>query len=106
MRYKSRDWGYWIVLWKGKRFKIKLLRFKQGGAISLQRHIHRGEFWVCLKGYGKLRKGNQAETFSEGSYANIPRNYWHRYVAYRNTWILEIQYGEQCEETDIIRAGL
>lgn len=100
MRFARRPWGFWIVLLSRRNFKVKLLRFRKGGAISLQRHSHRHELWLFLSG-----RGHMAYTTPPiaGDYKMIRRFSKHQYRAEKATWILEIQYGEHCLESDIER---
>jgi len=109
-RIVRRAWGwYWTILDR-KHFKIKLLRFKAGAQCSLQYHSYRNELWLFLSGYGLFSKG--ANVYSE--YANgklVEKNEWrnvemlcpHQYNAMKVTYVLEIQYGDKCDEEDIVR---
>lgn len=101
MRFARRPWGFWLVLISRRTFKVKLLHFKKGGAISLQRHLHRHELWLFLSGEGKMAYSTPPKA---GDYKMIRRHHWHQYTARKPTWVLEIQYGTLCEESDIVRA--
>lgn len=90
-----------------KHFKVKLLRFNAGGAISLQRHEHRGEAWLFLSGLGNIcncEDGDFTGIAKAGDYWHAGKGKWHRYQAIKHTWVLEIQYGERCVEEDIVRS--
>mgnify|MGYP003660114658 CR=1 FL=1 len=100
MQFAKRPWGFWLTLYKGKHFKIKLIRFKIGKSLSLQRHEYRSELWVFLSGKGVMLN---AGAVHKGDYAFIQQGAWHKFIAGANTWVLEIQYGEKCEEIDIER---
>ncbi len=91
MRYVKRKWGYYITLLDRKHFKMKLLRFKKGGSLSIQKHYLRNELWVFLTGD------------HEGNYYHIPVGEYHTYHAQKKTWVLEVQYGDYCLEHDIVR---
>lgn len=39
-----------------------------------------------------------------GEHINIPVGWWHKFIAKKTTWVLEVQYGQECKEKDIIRA--
>lgn len=101
MQFARRPWGWWLVLLSRKHFKVKLLRFKRGGAISLQRHEHRNELWLFLSGGGKMAYSTAPRP---GDYKMIRHGHWHQYTATKPTLVLEIQYGSQCNEMDIERA--
>jgi hypothetical protein len=88
MQFVRRSWGWYFVILSRKNFKIKLLKFKRGGALSVQRHNFRKELWLFLK---------------EGSFREIQVGEVHTYYCVTPAYILEIQYGERCEESDIER---
>lgn len=100
MRFAKRPWGFWLILLQRKHFKVKLLRFKKGGAISLQRHKYRNELWLFLGGAGHMAYSTAPRI---GDYRMIRKKHWHKYTADKVTWVLEIQYGEHCLEEDIER---
>ena len=96
------------MLFKGAHFKVKLLWFKRGGEISLQRHALRDEVWCFLFGEGLMRnyykKGEDLQIYkSSGDYTIVPVGNWHHYKAHKRTLVLEIQTGD-CQEEDIERA--
>lgn len=39
----------------------------------------------------------------EGDYKIVPQGFKHKYRAITKTYILEIQFGDTCEERDIVR---
>lgn len=114
--FKFRPWGFWLVLWqwplfsKGPRYKLKLLYFKKGGAISMQRHANRTEKWVKLFGspdYIYLWRMDGDYESSKVKISTLPvtleKLRWHQYNANKTTLILETQRGI-CLESDIERA--
>jgi len=98
--FKFRDWGWWLVLWKGKHFKLKLIYFKKNKKLSYQRHEYRYELWLFLMGAGNMRN---AGTLQRGDFAMIEKNAWHQFIAGNRTLVLEVQFGEKCNEEDIER---
>jgi len=106
MRLVRRKWGFYITLLDRKQFKVKLLRFKPFGKCSEQWHRKRNELWLFLGGKGRLDVGGEIHNKDEnlnGKYFLIHRGEVHQYEAYEKTWVLEIQYGSKCEESDIVR---
>lgn len=99
MRFVKRKWGYYFTLLSYKHFKVKLLWFRRGGECSRQYHQKRSELWLFLKGTGWLNSG----MITKGFYYSIPVGETHKYKAIFPTLILEIQYGELCDEGDIVR---
>lgn len=100
MRFAKRPWGWWLVLLNRKHFKIKLLRFKAGGKLSMQRHQYRHELWLFLSGRGFMHRSTPPVA---GDAVLIRSNTWHQYKAMTKTWVIEIQYGDKCDESDIER---
>lgn len=96
-----------LTLLKGKHFKVKLLYFKEGGAISMQRHKHRDELWLWIFGDGHMLQSQDQKRASHapraGDYLLIEKMRWHKYIAQKPTLVLEIQTGK-CSERDIERA--
>lgn len=109
MRFRKRPWGWWFVILDRKHFKVKLLRFKSGGQLSTQYHNERQELWLFLKGAcdyefsTPLGVYSSYGDFSAGSAARIGERMLHKLKAKEITWVLEIQYGEKCDEEDIVR---
>lgn len=100
MRFARRPWGFWVVLLSRRNFKVKLLRFRKGGSISLQKHSHRHELWLFLSGGGSMAFNIPPVA---GDYRMIRRFSKHKYTAHKTTWVLEIQFGSYCIESDIER---
>jgi len=97
-------WGLHLVLFKGMSFKVKLLYFKKGGAISYQKHQHRAELWCWIFGEGAFKLGeNQFFMRHKGETLMVPKGEWHQYIAKKPTLILEVQHGGMCKENDIER---
>lgn len=102
----KRYWGHYWVIFDRAHFKVKLLRFKAGGELSRQYHNKRNELWLFLSGQGRLTIGseiyNKDENYS-GLWFNIPIGAIHKFIAWKTSWVLEVQYGEICTEEDIVR---
>jgi hypothetical protein len=91
MRLVKRQWGYYLTILDRARFKVKLLRFKSGGKLSKQYHRKRNELWLFLNGK------------HSGTWRYFPAGALHTYHALKPVYVLEIQYGLECREDDIIR---
>ena len=103
-----RQWGYWEVLknYPNKRIKLKELTVKPKSKTSLQRHFLRGEHWFVAQGKLKLNDLYSERVFSKNKYIHIPKGQWHQIEnpsSKENLVIIEVQYGERCEENDIER---
>jgi len=106
----KRKWGYYLTLISREHFKVKLLWFRSGDNCSMQRHKYRNEVWCFLYGLGAMLRSVNGKSGSiemkhvgGGHCSDVPVDTWHQYRAYRNTLVLEIQYGEKCAEDDIER---
>jgi cytidyltransferase-like protein len=101
-----RNWGWYRVLEDTPGYKIKELVINPGGSLSMQKHEYRNEHWYILKGSciidRKLQVAEKLHTFES---TQIMKNQWHKGINVRNNpcHILEVQYGELCEEWDIER---
>ena len=103
MQFVKRSWGWWVSILKRPRFKIKVLWFSAGKKLSVQKHAMRSELWCFLMGRGLFLNKNQWLGVNCGEYRLVPPETPHCYQAFKNTLILEIQFGDKCIEDDIVR---
>lgn len=107
----ERPWGYYRVLHEVSGTKVKELTVNPGQSLSLQRHKFRHEFWHVTSGKCAVEQrmpgGYMLPTIELTAHSQvaIPVNDWHRiYNPYDEPCkIVEIQYGEYCDESDIER---
>ena len=73
--------------------------------MSLQRHQHRAEHWIVVRGRAEVTVGSQTFSLSANESTYIPRGTIHRLKNTSDTEIeiIEIQTGEYLEEDDIER---
>jgi len=107
-----RTWGYWRVLDdKQPRVgqKVKELVINPGKSLSNQKHIFRSEFWYILEGdiMIELEFADHKESLYLTTHDTftIPQEIWHKTsnIGKKPAHILEVQYGDKCEEEDIQR---
>lgn len=91
-----------LTLLRGKHFKVKLLYFKEGGSISMQRHKHRSELWLLVFGLMEIMNGELGD-FKAGHWEVIEEMEWHKFKAKKPSLVLECQFGSKCKENDIER---
>jgi len=104
-RKVHRPWGWYDSIDEGDRFKVKRIQVKPGASLSLQRHTHRAEHWVVIKGVAEITNADQVLTLSENQSTYIPRGCVHR-LANPGTLpleIIEVQSGSYVGEDDIER---
>ena len=100
-----RPWGYYDLLDFGGNFQVKRLSINPGSKISLQKHQHRAEHWIVVKGLATITCGEKTTELKRNQSTFIPRGTVHRLENRQSTnlEIIEIQTGEYLGEDDIIR---
>ena len=107
----ERQWGHYRVLYEvDSKTKVKELTVDPGKSLSMQKHFHRHEYWMCIEGTATVYTGYDPSNLKRRELIaheeiTIPLGYWHRLE--NNTdeqiKIIEIQYGTECVESDIKR---
>ena len=100
-----RPWGWFDSVDEGDRFKVKRIQVKPGASLSLQKHHHRAEHWVVVKGTADIICGEKKLTLSENQSTYIPLGEKHRLSNPGDTpvEIVEVQSGGYLGEDDIVR---
>jgi mannose-1-phosphate guanylyltransferase/mannose-6-phosphate isomerase len=100
-----RPWGYYDSIDNDKGFKVKRILINIGAKLSLQKHVHRAEHWVVVKGKAKVTCGKEIFQLVESQSAYIPLGEIHRLenIGDIPLEIIEIQTGSYLGEDDIIR---
>ena len=101
----ARPWGWYDSIDKGERFQVKRIGVKPGASLSLQKHHHRAEHWIVVKGTAEVTCGSKTFLLSENQSTYIPIGEVHRL---RNPGeieleIVEVQSGSYLGEDDIVR---
>ena len=104
-RFAERDWGQWKVYDEAKEWKVKQLVIYPGQSLSNQKHAKRNEFWHVLSGQCVLKLEDKDIILNANDSYSINKNEWHQGTNVGDILcnILEIQYGEECIESDIER---
>lgn len=100
-----RPWGSYTVLEEGSRYKVKRIVVSPNKRLSLQRHYHRSEHWVVVKGTAKVKIGDREVFIRENESAYVPKSILHRLENQGKVplEIIEVQNGEYVGEDDIER---
>lgn len=100
-----RPWGSYESIDHGQRFQAKRIVVNPGASLSLQRHLHRAEHWVVVKGTARISNGDQELILSENQSTYIPLGTKHRLQNPGSIplEIIEIQTGSYLGEDDIER---
>jgi mannose-1-phosphate guanylyltransferase/mannose-6-phosphate isomerase len=104
-RKVHRPWGWYDSIDEGGRFKVKRIQVKPGASLSLQKHHHRAEHWIVVKGAAEVTNGEKKLTLTENQSTYIPLGEMHR-LANPGTVpleIIEVQSGSYLGEDDIVR---
>jgi mannose-6-phosphate isomerase-like protein (cupin superfamily) len=76
-----------------------------GGVLSLQKHLHRSEHWVVVRGAAEVTRGEVREDVHENESVYVPIGTVHR-LSNRGKIpleLIEVQTGSYLGEDDIIR---
>lgn len=104
-RKVHRPWGWYDSIDEGERFKVKRIQVKPGASLSLQKHHHRAEHWVVVKGTAQITNGDKVLTLTENQSTYIPLGEVHRLANPGSIplEIIEVQSGGYLGEDDIVR---
>ncbi|QLF68134.1 mannose-1-phosphate guanylyltransferase/mannose-6-phosphate isomerase [Peteryoungia desertarenae] len=100
-----RPWGGYTSILNGERFQVKRLFVHPDKKLSLQKHHHRAEHWVCVHGTAEVTIDDKVTVLHENQSIYIPQGSVHRLANPGKILleIIEIQTGSYLGEDDIIR---
>jgi mannose-1-phosphate guanylyltransferase/mannose-6-phosphate isomerase len=100
-----RPWGYYESIDMGERFQVKRIVVIPGGMLSLQKHRHRAEHWVVVKGTAEVTIGADKRAVHENESIFIPIGTVHRLANQGKIplELIEVQTGSYLGEDDIER---
>jgi mannose-1-phosphate guanylyltransferase/mannose-6-phosphate isomerase len=104
-RRMHRPWGYYEGIDAGERFQVKRIVVTPGSQLSLQKHMHRAEHWVVVRGSATVTIGDEQRIVHENESIYIPIGAVHRLgnpgkIALE---LIEVQTGSYLGEDDIVR---
>lgn len=104
-RKVTRPWGWYDTVDFGNRFLVKRIGVKTGAALSLQKHHHRAEHWIVVKGTAEVTCGSETFLLSENQSTYIPVGEIHRLhnPGMIELEMIEVQSGGYIAEDDIVR---
>ncbi len=102
-----RPWGYYQGIDLGSRYQVKRIVVKPNAKLSLQKHFHRAEHWVVVRGTAEIAVGGEVRTVHENESAYIPIGSVHRLANPGKIplELIEVQVGSYLGEDDIVRLG-
>jgi mannose-1-phosphate guanylyltransferase/mannose-1-phosphate guanylyltransferase/mannose-6-phosphate isomerase len=104
-RKAYRPWGHYDSVDSGERHQTKRIVVKPGGKLSVQKHHHRAEHWVVVKGTALITKGDEKLLITENESTYIPLGIVHclENPGVIPLEIVEVQTGSYLGEDDIVR---
>jgi mannose-1-phosphate guanylyltransferase/mannose-6-phosphate isomerase len=100
-----RPWGSYQSVDMGERHQVKRIIVKPGGRLSLQKHHHRSEHWIVVRGAARVTVNELVKTVHENESIYIPIGATHRMENPGKIplELIEVQTGSYLGEDDIIR---
>jgi mannose-1-phosphate guanylyltransferase/mannose-6-phosphate isomerase len=100
-----RPWGYYESIDLGERFQVKRIVVIPGGVLSLQKHRHRSEHWIVVRGTAEVTTGDNVRDVHENESIYIPIGTVHRLANHGKIplELIEVQTGSYLGEDDIER---
>ena len=104
-RRVHRPWGYYESIDSGERFQVKRIVVNPGGMLSLQKHRHRAEHWVVVRGTAEVTIDEVTRAVHENESVYIPLGSVHRLANHGKIplELIEVQTGSYLGEDDIVR---
>jgi mannose-1-phosphate guanylyltransferase/mannose-6-phosphate isomerase len=98
-------WGWYETLVQQDRFQAKRILVYPGGKLSLQKHSHRSEHWVVVRGTARVTVGEKVEDLIENQSVYIPLGEVHRLEnpGRIDSEIIEVGTGVYLDEDNIVR---
>ena len=100
-----RPWGYYQTIDAGDRYQVKRISVKPGASLSLQKHHHRSEHWVVVRGAADVTIGDERKLVHENESIYLPIGCVHRLSkpGLISLELIEVQTGSYLGEDDIVR---
>jgi mannose-1-phosphate guanylyltransferase / mannose-6-phosphate isomerase len=100
-----RPWGYYQSVDQGTRYQVKRIVVRPGGRLSLQKHHHRAEHWVVVRGAAEVTLNSRVEHVHENESIYLPIGSTHRLAnpGKIDLELIEVQTGSYFGEDDIVR---
>lgn len=101
----QRPWGKYLSVDMGARYQVKRITVMPGGVLSLQKHYHRAEHWVVVRGTAEVTRNDETIIVHETEAIYLPIGCVHRMANHGKIplELIEIQVGSYLGEDDIVR---
>jgi mannose-1-phosphate guanylyltransferase / mannose-6-phosphate isomerase len=100
-----RPWGYYQSVDQGERHQVKRITVYPAARLSLQKHFHRSEHWIVVRGAAEVTMNGRVSLVHENQSIYLPIGCEHRLAnpGKINLELIEVQTGSYLGEDDIIR---
>ena len=100
-----RPWGFYESVHNGERHQVKHIQVYPGAKLSLQKHFHRAEHWVVVKGTAIVTRDEEEIMLTENESVYLPLGCVHRLENPGKVplSLVEVQTGSYLGEDDIVR---
>lgn len=100
-----RPWGSYETLHLSERYQVKQIMVEPGASLSLQRHHHRAEHWIVVKGTARVTIDSESRLLTENQSVYVPLGSVHRLEnpGLIPLTLIEVQSGPYLGEDDIVR---
>jgi len=104
-RRVHRPWGHYVTISLGEMHRVNRIVINPGQRFSLQKHYHRSEHWIVVKGTGEITVSGETRILHENESTYIPIGTVHRLAnpGLIPLELIEVQVGVYLGEDDIIR---
>ena len=104
-RRMYRPWGYYQSVDRGARYQVKRIVVRPGGRLSLQKHYHRAEHWIVVRGAAEVTLDGAVKLVHENESIYLPIGSDHRLAnpGKIDLELIEVQTGSYLGEDDIVR---
>jgi mannose-1-phosphate guanylyltransferase/mannose-6-phosphate isomerase len=104
-RQVFRPWGSYDSLENADGFQVKRLIVNPGAVLSLQKHAHRAEHWVVVRGKARITKNDDVFDLGVNESTYIAIGDVHRIANPFDepAHVIEVQCGDYLGEDDIVR---
>jgi mannose-1-phosphate guanylyltransferase/mannose-6-phosphate isomerase len=101
----QRPWGKYLSIDMGSRHQVKRITVKPGGVLSLQKHYHRAEHWIVVRGTAEVTRNDETIVVHENESIYLPIGCVHRMANPGKIplELIEVQVGSYLGEDDIVR---
>jgi mannose-1-phosphate guanylyltransferase / mannose-6-phosphate isomerase len=104
-RRMYRPWGHYQSIDRGDRYQVKRIVVRPGGRLSLQKHYHRAEHWIVVRGAAEVTLNAKITLVHENESIYLPIGSDHRLFnpGKIDLELIEVQTGSYLGEDDIVR---